>query len=89
MMTNVLDDYEKYLSAGQNQWVVEQRKLDFGPFKGEAMPTVFFMDVEYDPVFAQFCPDGLAWVFNSQGAKWTTLSPQDLRRLADLAEEHD
>lgn len=82
-----LKDLERYLSDGQEPWSLKMRALAFGPFEGEEMPTTFFMDVEYDPVFAQFCGDGFVYVFNDQGAGWTAFSADQLQQLAAMSED--
>jgi len=82
-----LTEFEKTISGGMQQWEMSVVALPFGAFKGEPMPTVFLMDCEYDPIFAQFCYAGLIWISNNQDAEWVTLSPVDLKRLAKMSDK--
>ena len=55
-------------------------------FGGDTVPTVFLMDAEYDPTFVQFDADGVAFIFPGDH-KWVSLTADQLRDLADLADE--
>lgn len=80
-----LGKYEKYLSGGQEPWSLKMRALPFGPFSGQAMPTTFIMDVEYDPVFVQFDSEGVFWIVPGDKAKWVSLDRELIERLLEMS----
>lgn len=43
--------------------VLVMATLDFGPFAGENVPTVFFLDGELDPAYAQYSDEDGWYVF--------------------------
>lgn len=79
------DRFEEALSDGQKDGDFRVRKLGFGPFANDEMPTLFLMDAEYDPVFVQFEDDGHVHIFGVN-AEWVSLEGRQLTLIQNARE---
>jgi hypothetical protein len=73
--------YERNI-LGQEPWVVRWRKLDFGPNADCSIPTMGFMDVDFDPVWAQYNSDGTISIVQLDGFKWPLLDKAIIKEIS-------
>lgn len=81
-------DTESYARniLGQEPGNIIWRSLDFGPNKGREVPTIAFMDSEFDPVFVQFDEYGFMSLLSMEN-RWSMLSQDDVDFLWNSFEE--
>lgn len=76
-----IDDYEKWLFGGHEPGTLHVITKDEGP-----EVTLFLMDAEYDPARITFDFEGCASI-HGDGHKWHSFFPDQLRFIAEKAEE--
>ena len=67
--------------------VLVEAALEFGPFAGEEMLTVFFLDGECDPAYAQFTPDDGWYVFGPDSQTHVAIPLRVMTLLCELEHE--
>ena len=86
-LMNTLDRFFADLGHALPRNVLVEAALEFGPFAGEEMLTVFFLDGEGDPAYAQFASDDGWYVFGPDSQTHVAIPLHVMTLLCGLEHE--